>query len=93
MAIFSEIYYDKVWRLLVDGEEYPYFRADYVLRGAQLPAGEHLVEWRFRAPAWGIIEVITLLSSLLILAGVVLCALCALRQYRTRVQESETENK
>ena len=93
VAIFSEIYYDKGWRLLVDGEEYPYFRANYVLRGAQLPAGEHLIEWRFRAPSWGLVEGITLLSSLLILAGVVLCALFALRQYRRQNKELETENK
>ena len=29
LAVFSEIYYDKGWTAYVDGEEAPYFRADY----------------------------------------------------------------
>ncbi len=74
VALFSEIYYDKGWRAFVDGEEVPYFRANYVLRGLQLPAGEHCVEWRFRAPKWGLVEGITLAASLLILGGVLLLA-------------------
>lgn len=91
VAIFSEIYYEKGWRLYVDGEEYPYFRADYVLRGAQLPAGEHLVEWRFRAPSWRLVEGITLFSSLLILLGLLLCVGVALR--RRALNDDTTQNE
>lgn len=80
VALFSEIYYDKGWRAFVDGEEAPYFRADYVLRGMQLPAGEHRVEWRFRAPNWGLAEGVTLLCSLLILGGLLAGLVGLLRQ-------------
>ena len=52
VAVFSEIFYDHGWTAYVDGEEMPYFRADYVLRAMKLPAGKHTVEWRFRAPGW-----------------------------------------
>lgn len=69
VAVFSEIYYDKGWTAYIDGKESPAFRADYVLRGMQLPAGEHVVEWRFRAPNWTLISAITGLASLLILLG------------------------
>lgn len=69
VAVFSEIYYDKGWRAYVDGVEAPYFRADYVLRAMLLPAGEHTVEWRFRAPAWNAVEGVTLACSVLILLG------------------------
>ena len=69
VAIFSEIYYDKGWKAYIDGEEAPYFRADYVLRGMQLPAGQHTVEWRFHAPNWGLISTITGVASALILLG------------------------
>ncbi len=72
VAVFSEIYYDKGWRAFVDGVEAPYFRADYVLRALQLPAGSHTVEWRFRAPGWRAVEGVTLISSLAILLGCVL---------------------
>lgn len=38
-AVFSEIFYDKGWTAWVDGVETPYFRADYLLRALELPAG------------------------------------------------------
>ncbi len=75
LAVFSEIYYDKGWTAYVDGVETPYIRADYVLRAMELPAGEHVVEWRFRAPRWGPAEGITLTFSLAILAACA-AALC-----------------
>ena len=70
VAIFSEIYYNKGWKAYLDGEEVPYYRANYILRAMTLPAGKHTVEWRFRAPAFGKVEAVTLCSSIAILAGV-----------------------
>ena len=35
----------------------------------ELPAGNHTVEWRFRAPNWTTVEAITLVASLIILLG------------------------
>ncbi|MBR5397897.1 MAG: hypothetical protein IK145_08620 [Bacteroidales bacterium] len=46
-AVFSEIYYPDGWKATVDGAEIQLFRADWVLRGAVLPAGEHEVVMRF----------------------------------------------
>ena len=71
VAVFSEIFYDHGWTAYVDGEETPYFRADYVLRAMVLPAGTHTVEWRFRAPGWTAVEGVTLAASLAILLGAV----------------------
>ena len=71
VAVFSEIFYDHGWTAYVDGEETPYFRADYVLRAMALPAGTHTVEWRFRAPGWTAVEGVTLAASLVILLGAV----------------------
>ena len=71
VAVFSEIFYDQGWKAYVDGEESPYFRADYVLRAMTLPAGTHTVEWRFRAPGWTAVEGVTLAASLAILLGAV----------------------
>ena len=67
VALFSEIYYDKGWTAYLDGEPYDSFRADYLLRAMVLPEGQHSVEWRFRAPNWGIAEAVTLICSILII--------------------------
>lgn len=74
-AVFSEIYYPDGWTMYVDGEEAPYFRADYILRAAVLPAGRHTVEWRFRAPMWNAVEAITLACSILIIIASILTIL------------------
>ena len=47
IAIFSEIYYPEGWHLYVDGEEKPIGRANYVLRAAVIPAGEHTITMTF----------------------------------------------
>ena len=54
--------------------------ADYVLRAMQLPAGEHVVEWRFRAPQWGLISTITGIASALILIGAAVALWSVLRR-------------
>ena len=71
LAVFSEIYFPDGWKVYVDGEEASYFAADYTLRGMKLPAGRHVVEWKFRAPGWGVATAITGICSWLILLGVV----------------------
>ncbi|MFI3281236.1 MAG: YfhO family protein [Rikenellaceae bacterium] len=72
VALFSEIYYPKGWSAYIDGEQVPYFRANYILRALALPAGDHTVEWRFRAPRWTLIEGVTLAASLLIILSIVI---------------------
>ncbi len=67
VAVFSEIYYDKGWQAYLDGEPCDSFRADYLLRAMVLPEGTHTVEWRFRAPNWGLAGAITLICSILII--------------------------
>jgi len=68
LAVFSEIYYDKGWNMYVDGEKKPYFRADYVLRAAQLPAGNHQVEFRFEPKSYYMGEKVSMAGSVLLIA-------------------------
>ncbi|MFQ3332534.1 MAG: hypothetical protein ACI8ZH_000424 [Flavobacteriales bacterium] len=67
IAIFSEIYYDKGWNAYVDGELKPHFRANYVLRGMQIPAGKHVVEFKFEPAVYHVSERIALASSIVLL--------------------------
>ncbi len=83
-VIFSEIYFADGWKMYVDGVESPYFRADYILRGAVIPAGRHEIEWRFRAPGWNICEAVTLICSLLIIFALAITVIYNVRDEKKR---------
>jgi hypothetical protein len=67
VAVFSEIYYNKGWKMYIDGKESPYFRADYVLRAAQIPVGNHKVEFIFHPASYYTGEKISLAGSILLI--------------------------
>lgn len=66
VAIFSEIYYSKGWKMLIDGVEQPYYRADYLLRAATIPVGNHKVEFIFHPTSYYAGESISLAGSILL---------------------------
>ena len=70
VAIFSEIYYSKGWDAYIDGELKPHFCANYVLRGMSVPAGKHLIEFKFEPAVYFTGEKISLLSSILLFIAV-----------------------
>ena len=74
LCVFSEIYYPEGWSAYIDGKKAEYFAVDYILRGMELPAGEHTVEWRFKAPKWGMATAVTGVASWLILLALVAVA-------------------
>ena len=47
LAVISEIYYPKGWKMLVDDKEVPYIKANYLLRAVHVPAGNHVVKMIF----------------------------------------------
>ena len=47
LAVFSEIYYPKGWKILIDEKEVPYIKANYLLRAVHVPAGNHTIKMIF----------------------------------------------
>ncbi len=66
IAVFSEVYYNKGWKMYIDGVEKPYFRADYLLRAAQIPVGNHKIEFIFHPASYYTGEHISLAGSILL---------------------------
>ena len=67
LAVFSEIYYSDGWNAYIDGEKSEHFRANYVLRAMKIPAGNHIIEFKFEPSAYLNGEKISLASSISLL--------------------------
>ena len=64
LAVFSEIYYPDGWKAEVDGKPVDVVRADWTLRAAALPAGEHDVVMRFEPKSYAVGAGISRASSI-----------------------------
>jgi hypothetical protein len=52
LAVFSEVYYSEKngsWEVLIDGKPATALRTNYILRGVEVPGGNHQVTWVFKA--------------------------------------------
>jgi uncharacterized membrane protein YfhO len=65
LAVFSEIYYPAGWKSFIDGKESNYFRADYVLRGMIIPAGDHEIKFSFEPSSYKTGNRVSYISSIL----------------------------
>ena len=73
LAVFSEIWYgpDLGWTAYIDGEPTDMFRANYLLRGLRIPAGQHEIKMVFAPGSYALGTTISFICSLLILLGLV----------------------
>lgn len=71
MALFSEMYYANGWNAYIDGRQVPHFEANYAIRGLKVPAGKHVIEFKFEPQVVKTGSTIALISTLLMLALVV----------------------
>lgn len=64
-GVFSEIYY-KDWNAYIDGELVDIHKVNYILRGVELPAGKHKVEFKFEPSVYFQGENISLIGCILL---------------------------
>lgn len=85
LAVFSEIYYPKGWKVMIDEKEVPYIKANYLLRAVHVPAGNHTVKMVF-APE--VIETGKLISMIAFAIFLILSGLGIFFLYRKREERS-----
>ena len=81
LAVFSDMYYAKGWKALVDGKETPIMKVDYVMRAIKVPAGSHSIEFHFHPDSFYHGQKVAFISSiLLILLGLGALAQVAMKK-------------
>ena len=71
LVVFSEIWTSKGWKMTVDGQEHPLLRANYLLRCALIPSGEHEIVMEYKPKAYSICNRVVFISSLIMILGLV----------------------
>ncbi len=76
-AVFSEIYYPNAWKVYLDGDkELDLFRLNWILRGVNLPKGEHSLSFVFKSHSYdlgiGLSRCASILMYVLLLFAIVI---------------------
>jgi hypothetical protein len=66
-AVFSENYYKHGWQVTIDGQEVPHYNVNYILRGLEVPNGNHTIVFEFDPEVVRNGSSIALMSSILFL--------------------------
>ena len=61
------MYYEKGWKATIDGKEAKIYCVNYVLRGLEIPAGKHTIEFKFEPQVVKTGSTFALISTLLML--------------------------
>jgi hypothetical protein len=60
--------YDPAWKVFVDGKQQTLLRCNYIMRGVEVPAGDHQIEWRFEPGIAGLcVSLAAILAALLVI--------------------------
>ena len=73
------------WKITIDGQPAKLLRANFIMRGVQVPAGQHTIDWRFEPKKGALYVTISALAF-----GAILCGLLALL---TRVPATAARRK
>lgn len=65
-GVFSEIFYDRGWKAYIDGKETPIIRTNYVLRGLNIPAGQHEIRFELKPASYYTGESVSMVANIII---------------------------
>ena len=79
-VVFSEIWTSQGWTLTIDGKTHPLLRANYLLRAALVPSGQHEIVMRYEPRIWKVGNTIQLISSLILIIGLITVIIFSFRK-------------
>ncbi len=84
--VLSEIYYPAGWKALLNGKEIPIYKTNYVLRGMEIPAGNHELTLEFRPTSYSIGVTLNWVS---LGAQIVILLIFGFNYFRNRTEKGE----
>ena len=92
IAVFSEIYYPKGWHAFINGEQAPFFEANYLLRAIVLKPGQYQVTFRFDPTSYSLGKTLSLIASFLLIIFVLVGFFLLYRKYRKNKKTSKNDS-
>jgi Bacterial membrane protein YfhO len=83
LALFSEIFY-KDWIAYIDGKPVDIFKANYVLRGLNIPAGKHSIEFKFEPKIYLMSKLVSGIASWLLFAIIILSVFLIVKKNKSK---------
>jgi uncharacterized membrane protein YfhO len=87
-AVFSEVYYSEGWSAYVDGKKTDYVKTNYAIRGMNVPAGTHTIEFKFEPASYTRGRMLTTVGQLIVLALLIVGIFVEVR--RRKVERSKS---
>ena len=82
--VLSEIYYPAGWVAMLNGEQIPIHKTNYLIRGFQIPAGEHVLELDFKPSSY---ELGVKLSWFSLFSQILMVFLAGFTFYRDKIKK------
>ncbi|MCS6989518.1 MAG: YfhO family protein [Chloroherpetonaceae bacterium] len=79
----SEIFYDKGWKCLIDGQETPIYKTNYAFRGVVVPKGTREVKFIYESQAFNVGRVLAIVANALVALALVTSGAMAWRERQT----------
>ena len=86
LAVFSEVYYPKGWKVTIDGEAAEMVRVNYTLRALPVPAGEHIIVFRFDPQSIRVTDTIAFGALIIMLLSAVYLIFRSVKQQRKQTR-------
>lgn len=87
-GVFSEVFYDRGWNAYIDKKETPIAKVDYVLRGLSIPAGKHIIEFKFEPKVYKLGSTITSIFTIVMMLIILVAIFLEYREYRKRTSKA-----
>lgn len=92
LAIFSETFYPKGWKAMIDNEKASFFRCNYILRGMIIPQGKHEILFRYEPKSTKTGSTVSIASNIalatIIIISIIMQIIAAFRR-KNKTQNQE----